>query len=1228
MADKKQSKLGFDPLSWMNEASEAEEPVMPSAPKQTRKTNGNNKNSEVDAHPLGLNVAVLQKSFNLLAPKIEGLVSDFYAELFQRHPGVVPLFKNTNDKKQQQKLISALKLVMNNLNKVDNLAAALQGLGRKHQGYGAEPDHYQAVAEVLLDVMKRYAGRAWTSEVKNAWTHALNVIASTMLGAYAESEDTTMAANAETMTGMSDDEHMELVRMQSAVDGAMTAIMMIDRDFVITYANKATIDMLTKHQDTLKKVFPAFNLDNLIGGCVDQFHKNPAHQRQLLSNPGNLPYSTDITVGHLKFRLNVSAMVDAKGNYIGNTLEWADVTELRQRETEVVRLQNTVDGAMTAIMMIDRDLVITYANKSTIDLLNKHAATLRSLYPTLDLNKLVGTCIDVFHANPAHQRQLLANPANLPYSTDIQVGPLVFRINVTTILNKEGEYVGCALEWSDVTETRAKEFDVARLQSAVDGAMTAIMMIDRDFIITYANKATIDMLTEHQDTLRKVFPGFNLDNLIGGCVDQFHKNPAHQRQLLGNPANLPYSTDITVGHLKFRLNVSAMTDSKGNYIGNTLEWADVTQLRQRETEVVRLQSTVDGAMTSIMMIDRDLVITYANKSTVDLLTKHAATLRSLYPTLDLNKLVGTCIDIFHANPAHQRQLLGNPANLPYSTDIQVGPLVFRINVSVIHDNEGNYVGNALEWSDVTETRAKELDVARLQSAVDGAQSNIMLCDENLDISYVNPAVVDMFSKRESDLRRRWPSFDVKNLVGQSIDQFHKNPAHQRGLLKDASRLPAKAEIKVGDLQFEVNATMIKGPKGEYMGNMVEWRDITEQKDAEQQIRNLIVSATQGQLDSRISSENYQGFMRGLAEGINNLMEAIVVPLREGKDVIRTLADGDLTKSMQGEFSGEFAELRDSVNDCVKNLFGMVNEIRNTSSSISSAASEISQGNADLSQRTEEQASSLEETASSMEEMTGTVKQNADNARQANQLASAAREQAEKGGDVVKRAVGAMSEINTSSKKIADIISVIDEIAFQTNLLALNAAVEAARAGEQGRGFAVVAGEVRNLAQRSAGAAKEIKSLINDSVGKVDEGTKLVDESGKTLDEIVTAVKKVSDIIAEIAAAGQEQSSGIEQVNKAIMQMDEMTQQNAALVEEAASASESMEEQSKSLLQLMDFFHVGETDNQDMSHAVKKTAVQQRRAPAPVAKKTPPQPTRKPASRSPASKQEDGEWDEF
>jgi len=304
-----------------------------------------------------------------------------------------------------------------------------------------------------------------------------------------------------------------------------------------------------------------------------------------------------------------------------------------------------------------------------------------------------------------------------------------------------------------------------------------------------------------------------------------------------------------------------------------------------------------------------------------------------------------------------------------------------------------------------------------------------------------------------------------------------------------------------------------------------------------------------------------------------LIRAIMTPLDRSIRVAQGIAKGDLTQRVTVDTNDEFAQLLGALKTMNEKLQSVVGDVRKGTDTIGQASKEISQGNTDLSQRTQEQASALEETASSMEEMTSTVKQNADNARQANQLVNNARTQAQEGGEVVNKAVTAMQAINASSKKIADIIGVIDEIAFQTNLLALNAAVEAARAGEQGRGFAVVAAEVRNLAQRSATAAKEIKGLIKDSVEKVDTGSELVDASGKALKEIVESVKKVSDIVAEIASASQEQSSGIEQVNKAVMQMDETTQQNAALVEEAAAASKAMEEQAQALGRMMEFFRM-------------------------------------------------------
>ena len=302
-----------------------------------------------------------------------------------------------------------------------------------------------------------------------------------------------------------------------------------------------------------------------------------------------------------------------------------------------------------------------------------------------------------------------------------------------------------------------------------------------------------------------------------------------------------------------------------------------------------------------------------------------------------------------------------------------------------------------------------------------------------------------------------------------------------------------------------------------------------------------------------------------------LLRSISGPLEQAMGIATKVAEGDLTGRIETRSANEIGALLSALDKMKDNLAGIVHEVRGSTYTISSASSEIAAGNMDLSQRTSDQAGSLEQTATSMDELTSTVKQNADNARQANQLAQSASEVAVRGGEVVAQVVDTMGSINDSSKKIVDIIGVIDGIAFQTNILALNAAVEAARAGEQGRGFAVVASEVRNLAQRSAGAAKEIKELIGDSVSKVESGAKLVDQAGATMQEIVTSIQRVTDIMGEITQASQEQTTGLEQINQAIGQIDAITQQNVALVEEAAAAAGSLQEQANALAQVVSVF---------------------------------------------------------
>ncbi|HIE0128232.1 TPA: methyl-accepting chemotaxis protein [Stenotrophomonas maltophilia] len=394
-----------------------------------------------------------------------------------------------------------------------------------------------------------------------------------------------------------------------------------------------------------------------------------------------------------------------------------------------------------------------------------------------------------------------------------------------------------------------------------------------------------------------------------------------------------------------------------------------------------------------------------------------------------------------------------------------------------------------------------------------------------------------------------------------------------------------------------------------------------------EIKQLASAAAAGDFSRRGDAQRFDHDFRLMLENLNAMMAVSDDNLGKLSQLLSAIAEGDLTARMHGDYQGVFARMRDDANTTVAQLTQIVGQIQASASSITLAAGEIASGNSDLSRRTEQQAANLEETAASMEELTSTVRQNAEHARQANQLAIGAHGVASQGGEVVGQVVTTMSAIEASSKKIAEIISVIDGIAFQTNILALNAAVEAARAGEQGRGFAVVASEVRTLAQRSAAAAKEIKGLIDDSVGKVTEGSSLVHQAGSTMGEIVASVQRVTDIMAEISAASQEQSAGIEQVNQTIVQMDETTQQNAALVEEATAAARAMEEQAGQLADAVAIFRL---DNQ-VSAAVK--AVAARLEPARVTPVARPQPTSTPApvrrsSNASTFVASDSDWQEF
>jgi methyl-accepting chemotaxis protein len=458
------------------------------------------------------------------------------------------------------------------------------------------------------------------------------------------------------------------------------------------------------------------------------------------------------------------------------------------------------------------------------------------------------------------------------------------------------------------------------------------------------------------------------------------------------------------------------------------------------------------------------------------------------------------------------------------------------------------------------------ETLRIKIALDNVSTGVMIADNDRNIIYANQSVIDMLGKTEAEIspqRSGVSKFSIDNLVGSAIDDFHATPSHQANLLTSLTGT-YEAGMMLGGRSMVVIANPVINAHGQRLGTVAEWHDRTDEAIAEHEVAAIVGAAATGDFSLRFNLEGKEGFFLHLGEDLNQLMQTSETALNEVVRVLEALSRGDLSETITHDYSGIFGQLKDDANTTVEKLKGMISQIKDATDSINTGTKEIASGNNDLSHRTEQQAASLQQTAASMEELTSAVQQNATNARHANRLAVDAAGIANKGVAVVGQVILTMNDINESSRKIGDIISVIDVIAFQTNILALNAAVEAARAGEQGRGFAVVAVEVRNLAQRAATAAGEIKQLIHHSVDKVSAGSRLVAQAELTMEEMVTSIRGVTGMMTEITAASAEQSAGIEQVNQAISQMDDMTQQNAALVEQAAAAAESLEEQTQNL----------------------------------------------------------------
>ncbi|GMR00514.1 MAG: hypothetical protein BMS9Abin18_1370 [Zetaproteobacteria bacterium] len=566
------------------------------------------------------------------------------------------------------------------------------------------------------------------------------------------------------------------------------------------------------------------------------------------------------------------------------------------------------------------------------------------------------------------------------------------------------------------------------------------------------------------------------------------------------------------------------------------------QADKRADEALRIKAALDNVQTPVQVTDADYNIFYVNKAAEAMFQSHQDDFRKLLPDFCPSKVVGGNIDTFHKSPVHQRQFLEG-LHINYTSDDLVfcDEFIVQVSASPILDETGQRTGTILEWLDRSAEAGMEREVSDMMTAV-----------------------------QKGDLSIRMDTEGKTGFFATLADGLNNVTATIAATLGET--ITALQALEQGDLTHQIIS--------EYEGSF----DVIKQaanttaaklnRTLNDDIGPVLEAAKAGDLTKRVQTENYVGFYKELGNATNDLIAASEQAINDTVAGLKALEKGDLTHRITNDYEGLFDVIKQASNNTAGKLAEVVKGIAGTAGEVGNGSSEIARGNAQLNNSTQEQAAALEETAASIEEITGTIQQTAANSRQANQLVTEAHQQAENGSTVVDHAAEAMSGINASSKKIADIIGMVNKITFQINLLALNAAVEAARAGEQGRGFAVVAGEVRSLAQRSAEAAKEIKGLINESVSSVEEGSKLVDESGEALKSIVTSVQKVKDIVSEIAAASQEQASGVEQINKAIAQLNSGTRQNAAMLEEVSVASKSLDGQADTMCELIAMFDVG------------------------------------------------------